>query len=118
MALLGNRPDLWVRLGQDQQTIGTPIGPDTSLVISEILMHKCNARLTQRFAHLQGSRFIDDFELSFDSQADAEEAHYHLEACLSKYELALNPKKTRIVKLPSPMETVWATELKRVKPTA
>lgn len=118
MTLLGNRLDLWVRLGQDQQTIGIPIGPDTSLVISEILMHKCDAHLSQHIAQIKGSRFIDDFELSFGSQADAEEAHYHLEACLSEYELALNPTKTRILELPLPIEIVWATELRRVKPGA
>jgi hypothetical protein len=116
MVLLGNRIDALVRLGQDQQTIGIPIGPDTSLVIAEMIMQKCDAYLVNQVSGVQGFRFIDDFELSFMSQAEAEHAHYKLEACLSDYELALNPKKTSIRELPLPLEARWATELKRAKP--
>lgn len=35
--LLGNKIDYWVRMGQDQQTVGIPIGPDTSLVLRNSL---------------------------------------------------------------------------------
>jgi hypothetical protein len=115
-ALLGNRIDSLVRLGQDSQTIGIPIGPDTSLVIAEMIMHRCDAHLESSIAALQGFRFIDDFELSFTSQAEAEHAHHTLEACLADFELALNPKKTSIRELPLPLEAAWATKLKRAKP--
>jgi hypothetical protein len=115
-ALLGNRIDSLVRLGQDSQTIGIPIGPDTSLVIAEIIMHRCDACLQSSIAALQGFRFIDDYELSFTSQAEAERAHHTLEACLADFELALNPKKTLIRELPLPLEAAWATKLKRAKP--
>jgi hypothetical protein len=115
-ALLGNRIDSLVRLGQDSQTIGIPIGPDTSLVIAEMIMHKCDARLESNIATLQGFRFIDDFELSFATQAEAEHAHHTLEACLADFELALNPKKTVIRELPLPLEAPWVTKLKRAKP--
>ena len=116
MVLLGNRLDALVRLGQDQQTIGIPIGPDTSLVIAEMIMQRCDSYLLGQIPGIQGFRFIDDFELSFMSQAEAEHAHNKLEACLSDYELALNPKKTSIRELPLPLEAPWATELKRAKP--
>jgi hypothetical protein len=116
MALLGNRIDALVRLGQDHQTVGIPIGPDTSLVIAEMIMHKCDAHLLMRVPGVQGFRFIDDFELSFMSQAEAEQAHHELEACLADFELALNPRKTSIHELPLPLEFRWATELKRAKP--
>ena len=114
--LLGNRIDYLVRLGQDGQTIGIPIGPDTSLVIAEMLMHKCDGFLASQMPGLQGSRFIDDFELNFATQAEAENAHHLLETCLASYELALNPRKTAIFDLPRPIETVWATALKKLKP--
>lgn len=115
-SLVGNRLDALVRLGQDQQTIGIPIGPDTSLVIAEILMQRCDEHLASQFPSIQGFRFIDDFELSFMTQAEAERAHHELEACLSEYELAINPKKTSIRDLPIPLEAPWATQLKRAKP--
>jgi hypothetical protein len=114
--LLGNRLDALVRLGQDEQTIGIPIGPDTSLVIAEMIMQRCDQYLASKVPGVRGFRFIDDFELSFMTQAEAEEAHQRLEACLSDYELALNPRKTSIRELPLPLEAPWATELKRAKP--
>jgi hypothetical protein len=37
-ALLGDRLDRLMRKGQDNQAVGIPIGPDTSLVVAEILL--------------------------------------------------------------------------------
>jgi hypothetical protein len=115
-SLLGNRIDALIRLGQDQQTVGIPIGPDTSLIIAELIMQRCDSHLVSKLPGVRGFRFIDDFELSFMTQAEAEQAHFQLEACLSDYELALNPKKTSIRELPLPLEAPWATQLKRSKP--
>jgi hypothetical protein len=111
--LLGNRIDYWVRMGQDQQTVGIPIGPDTSLVIAELIMQRCDEELLARLPSLQGHRFIDDYELSFRTRAEAEDAFHILDTCLSDFELALNPKKTQVLELPLPLEAPWATELKQ-----
>ena len=112
MALCGNRLDLLIRMGQDQQTVGIPIGPDTSLVFAELIMQRCDDELLSKLPGLKGHRFIDDYELSFFSRTDAENAYHILEACLSEYELALNAKKTRVHELPLPLEATWATRLK------
>jgi len=37
-ALLGNQIDKLVREGQDRQTVGIPVGPDTSLILAEIVL--------------------------------------------------------------------------------
>ncbi|MGD1155926.1 MAG: RNA-directed DNA polymerase [Terriglobia bacterium] len=113
LTLLGNRIDYWVRMGQDQQTIGIPIGPDTSLVLVELLMQRCDEQLLMKMPALKGHRFIDDYELSFQTRTQAEDAFHMLETCLAEYELALNPKKTQVLELPLPLEANWATELKR-----
>jgi hypothetical protein len=115
LTLLGNRIDYWVRMGQDQQTAGIPIGPDTSLLMAELIMHRCDEALRAQLPQLKGHRFIDDYELSFGTQTEAEEAFHILEACLAEYELALNYKKTKVVDLPLPLEAPWATELKLLK---
>jgi hypothetical protein len=112
LSLLGNRIDYWVRMGQDQQTMGIPIGPDTSLVLAELIMHRCDDALLAKLPGIQGYRFIDDYELSFKSRTEAEDAYHILETCLSEYELSLNAKKTEILELPLPLEKPWATELK------
>jgi hypothetical protein len=112
-ALLGNRLDYWVRMGQDQQTIGIPIGPDTSLVIAELLMQRCDETLAAKMPKVQGHRFIDDYELCFDTRTQAEDAYHILETCLGDFELALNAKKTSVLELPLPLEASWAKDLKR-----
>lgn len=112
LALLGNKIDYWVRMGQDQQTMGIPIGPDTSLVLAELIMHRCDDALLAKLPFVKGYRFIDDYELSFRTRTEAEDAYHILENCLSEYELALNAKKTEILELPLPLEKRWATELR------
>lgn len=111
--LFGNRIDTWVRQGQDQQTVGIPIGPDTSLVLAELLMQRCDRRLLGMLPDVKGYRYIDDYELSFRSRTEAEEAYHILESCLSEFELALNPKKTAVRELPILLEAEWSVALRR-----
>ncbi len=108
---LGNRLDSLVRMGQDQQTVGIPIGPDTSLVIAEILMQACDRELLGQFSTIKGHRFIDDYELGFRTRTEAEHAYHILESLLAEYELALNPKKTEIIELPTVLDSLWRGQL-------
>ena len=110
--LLGNRLDFWVRCGQDRQAVGIPVGPDTSLVISEILMQACDKELLAACPGIRGHRFIDDYELGFRSRADAEDAFHRLERILADYELALNPRKTSVIELPCNLEKPWVSPLR------
>jgi hypothetical protein len=112
LALVGNKIDYWVRIGQDKQTMGIPIGPDTSLVLAELIMQRCDDALLAQLPKLKGYRFIDDYELSFRTRTEAEGAYHALESCLGEYELALNAKKTEILELPLPLEKPWATQLR------
>lgn len=114
-SLLGNKLDFWIRNGQDAQTIGIPIGPDTSLALSELIMHRCDEALIAKMPQVRGFRFIDDYELSFETRTEAEDAFHILESCLAEYELALNPKKTEVAELPLPFEAPWVTYLKRLQ---
>jgi Reverse transcriptase (RNA-dependent DNA polymerase) len=100
-------------MGQDQQTVGIPIGPDTSLVMAELIMQRCDEELLAKLPGLKGHRLIDDYELSFQTRTEAEDAFHILDTCLSEFELALNPKKTQVLELPLPLEAQWATELKQ-----
>lgn len=111
--LLGNKLDYLVRQGQDGQTVGIPIGPDTSLVLAELIMHKCDEALIRKLPRIKGHRFIDDYELSFSTRTEAEDAFHILETCLSDFELALNPKKTHVSELPLPLEMAWALQIKK-----
>lgn len=110
-ALLGNRLDLAVRNGQSQQTIGIPIGPDTSLVIAEILASAVDLALPSEIK-LGSFRYIDDFECGFINSTDAEHALSTIQNLYAQYELSLNPRKTRIVELPQAIEASWIPKLR------
>jgi hypothetical protein len=110
--LLGNLLDSPARCGQDQQTIGIPIGPDTSLLLAEILLAAVDAQLLKHLPQFRGYRHVDDYEFAFPTAAAADEALATLQSTLAACELQLNPRKTRIVDLPLPLETPWAPEIR------
>ena len=107
----GNTLDLIVRNGQDQQTLGIPIGPDCSLVIAEVILSAVDAAL-QSTGLVSGFRHLDDYEFGFATYSEGEQALADLQGQLSAYELHLNPRKTFLFELPSTIERPWATELR------
>ena len=117
--LAGNQLDKRIRAGQHGQTIGIPIGPDTSFIIAEMLLSSIDDEFCKRMKKekvtLNGYRSYDDFEFGFTTRADAETAVAILQMVLSEYELQLNPGKTNIIELPVPIESAWASELRAFK---
>lgn len=113
--LLGDTIDKALQRMNEGQTHGIPIEPDTSLVVAEILLAAADEMLVaKRSDTFSGFRYVDDYELSFQSLSDAEEALAELQAILAAFELNLNPKKTRIVDLPRGLEGAWSIELKSI----
>src|SRR5262249_36909651 len=55
---IGNEIDRALRNAQDGQTLGIPVGPDSSLVIAEIIATAVDARLPRG---MRGFRYIDDY---------------------------------------------------------
>lgn len=96
---------------QDGQTMGIPIGPDASLIISEILLTAIDD-LFQQTTRVRGLRYVDDYELIFSSTSEAEDALAGLERMLATFGLEPNPKKTRIEQLPVPHEFPWVREIR------
>jgi hypothetical protein len=88
-----------------------PIGPDTSLLIAEIILSSVDQALEKK-ALKNGLRYIDDYEFGFQTLAEADEALCFLEETLNDYELALNPSKTEIITLPWPTDKVAISELR------
>jgi hypothetical protein len=107
---LGNRLDELVRNCQGGQTNGIPIGPDTSLLVAEMLLCKVDAELEK--LNVTGLRYIDDYELVFDSEAQALEGLSAFQGALVTFGLHLNPSKTRILPLPQRVEETWVDTLK------
>lgn len=111
-SIWSNQLDTLVRNQNDQQTMGIPIGPDTSLLLAEIILAAVDVELEQEIHGLRGIRFIDDYEFAVNQRSDAERVVSELQSILSQYELALNPGKTRIIELPDAYEPQWTTQLR------
>lgn len=109
-ALLGNQIDLLVRNGQDSQSVGIPVGPDTSLVLAETVLAQVDELLVAR-GIINGFRVIDDYEIGTQTLGEAEQAIAELQSSLSEYELHLNGAKTKIQELPMPLESPWRSRI-------
>jgi hypothetical protein len=104
--------DTHTRNINDQQTVGIPIGPDTSLLLAECVLAAVDEELIQAIPGLRGIRFIDDYEFVVNQRSEAERVVSTLQSILSRYELALNPVKTEIIELPHPIEPLWTSRLR------
>jgi hypothetical protein len=113
--LLGDQLDKALRVMNDGQTLGIPIGPDASFVIAEVLLAAADKELLSKLGgSLRGYRYVDDYELSFESLSSAEHALQHVQAALASLELQLNPRKTKIVDLPRELDSEWAVGLRTI----
>lgn len=111
-SLYGNTIDKHVRNTQYGQTVGIPIGPDTSLVIAEAILTSVDLSLSERFSKISGFRYIDDYEINCSSEQEAQDVLGNLEECLAHYELRLNPLKTHITDLPQVFAEPWISSLR------
>ena len=110
--LLGNRIDKALQAAQHGQTIGIPIGPDSSHIVAEIVACAIDSQLEKHLhKKILGYRHVDDFVLFFKSLGEAEEALTALEASVRYFELKLNPLKTRILGTEQFFDDSWSHEL-------
>jgi hypothetical protein len=116
-ANLGKTPadalDKAIQRTQEGQTMGVPIGPDSSLIIAEIVLAAVDVELVAKVGRLVGFRYLDDYELAFRSLAECEHALAALEGILSTFELRLNPLKTAIDEVPRTLQSPWVSSLAR-----
>ena len=107
-----DRVDLLSRSLNGNQTLGIPIGPDTSLLIAEVILSRIDSELSNKFTNLRCLRFMDDYEFVFQTRSEAEEVLGYLQFLLNNFEFAINPNKTAIVELPELLENIWTTKLR------
>ncbi len=110
--LIGNAIDEDARNLQDGQTIGIPIGPDTSRVISEMIATRIDMDLKKEIPSIAGIRAVDDIWLYFKNLGDLEKARSVIITILKNFELELNPSKESIINLPEEMESQWYYTIK------
>lgn len=110
-SMLGNAIDKDLRNLNSGQTIGIPVGPDTSLIVAEIITSLIDEQIQQKLKNVKSFRFIDDYYLYCDSYADAEKAFKFIQSILTEYQLDINEEKTKISQAPFAFDTKWSIDL-------
>jgi hypothetical protein len=105
-----NQIDLKTRNLKSKETNGILIGPDSSSLISEIILIAIDAELQKK--GFKYTRNIDDYKCYVESYDKAEEFFRCLGEELKKYELQLNSKKFKITQLPQSSTPHWIRQLK------
>lgn len=117
VSLLGNIIDKHVRALQSGQTMGIPIGPDASFVISELIGCRLDNELSTKFPKLKAARYIDDYYFYFSTRADAELVLKFLQSLLSDHLLSVNDEKTSLREFPFSTDPAWVVSLRSLKAT-
>jgi hypothetical protein len=106
-----------VRDTMDGQTVGIPVGPDSSLVLAELILCACDAELQEAFPGIEryAWRWFDDLEVFTDSVGKAEAVLASWQGILERYELTIAEEKTEIARGPFPLEPTWRSELSTMR---
>jgi hypothetical protein len=109
----GNLIDQALRQGQDEQTIGLPIGPDTSHIIAEAISIAVDLSLkTSLKGWPAGFRYVDDYFFFFPTMAEAEACLAALSRALKDFELQINFEKTKISLVSEIVDDFWTHQLR------
>lgn len=114
-AFFGNILDAKCQGIQDGQTIGLPIGPDTSHILAEIIGVAIDERLKEELGDWpKGFRYVDDFFLFFNRREEAEKALAAVIKSAGSFELQINASKTRIIEAQGLIDESWKYSVKKL----
>lgn len=97
-ASFSNYIDKAIAAGQSGQTVGIPIGPDTSRIVSELIATDLEVIARKEIPDLEqrAVRYVDDLLVGLDDSETADAMLGKLSAALYDYELELNAEKTAV----------------------
>ena len=101
--------DAAVRAGQQGQTVGLPIGPDTSRILSELIATEVEEIIRSTlpdFDH-RSVRYVDDMLIGLREDEAVPNVLSHISSALYDYELELNAEKTFTLGVGSPHSPEW-----------
>lgn len=104
-----NLLDRLCRNAQDRQTIGLPVGPDTSRVIGEVVASGIDAALKAQISltSKDASRYVDDYTISSGDGLSGQAIVAALRRAAADFELELNHDKTEIVSTSARLDVGW-----------
>ena len=112
---LGNKIDTYIRQCQDNQSIGIPIGPETSRVIGEIIGNALEQQILNSIPDLEkrSLRYVDDIVVGYNSDEGPDSVISKIQRAFAHFELEMNIEKTKIYGLGERLEPEWIIPLKR-----
>lgn len=116
-ATLGAKLDDLVRSTQENQTLGIPIGPDTSRILSEIVAVSIEEKFIEYLGQKDAAavRHVDDFNFGASDIAAAASIRFALEKALDYFELQINVEKTMVHTSSTFIDASWPSELSEFK---
>ncbi len=105
--------DIALRSCQERQSIGIPIGPDTSHILAEAVACRIDSILKIKFASigLKACRYYDDYYLYVSTKDEADKVLKGLQLILTDFQLEINESKVRIKEFPFSFEDEFTTTL-------
>ncbi|MBS0295059.1 MAG: RNA-directed DNA polymerase [Proteobacteria bacterium] len=112
---IGGRLDRAIRQAQDNQTIGIPIGPDTSRVVAELIAVAVDVRLAADLPSAYGVRYVDDYFIGVKSGQSDDAVASLLGTALRHFELDINSAKTSSDDAGQGERPSWARRIQTVE---
>lgn len=105
--------DIALRACQERQSIGIPIGPDTSHIIAEIIACRIDSIINTSFSsiELKACRYYDDYYFYVSSKDEADKILKGLQLILSEFQLEINEAKVKIHEFPFGFEDEFTQNL-------
>lgn len=114
---LGDSIDTLVRNCNERQSIGIPIGPDTSFILAELIGCRIDSEIQKSLADISHEciRYYDDYYFYFNSVGDADNALKKVQKVLYEFRLETNEFKVSINQLPFKYVDDWSLTLSNFK---
>lgn len=109
-----DRLDVLVRACNRNQTVGIPVGPETSRILAEIISSRIDDdfRLSQPELNVDAvDRLQDDWFIGLKSLEAAESALASIIGVYRAYGLEINGSKTSVARMVAHTEEAWVSEL-------
>ena len=111
---LADRLDVLVRACNRNQTIGIPIGPETSRILAEIISARIDVDFQERCSSINfGSvdRLQDDWTIGVETLEKAENVLSVISTIYRAYGLDINGSKTSVQRIIASQQSAWTSEI-------
>jgi hypothetical protein len=108
--LLGKKLDQALMDLQGKVSQGIPIGNDISFLLGEAVLAQVDR--DSDLPRDRSYRWFDDFEIACSSRDEAESFLGKITRALDRYQLRINPSKTKIIELPAIAREEWQQDLR------